>query len=158
MAAIINFGNNPEVTRSSTEHTQSAMTRIDFNPRRGVVGISVSSWMVLILSSATSNCVCHFVCDLMSFYVCSNPAENCVEKLASLPVVEGTNPHVGGNYKGCRFLYAVLATFDDKHCARLEFEPTLDIETAFLPERDRINDQIKCQEQVRSESADFIQG
>lgn len=73
---------------------------------------------------ASTDCTRQFVCDVMSSDFCSNPVENCVEKLASIPITD--QAYIDGNSQGCRFLHTVLAQYDNKHCAHLAFEPTLD--------------------------------
>jgi hypothetical protein len=78
-----------------------------------------------------------FVCDVM-VDSCSNPVDNCVEKLAALPIAEGPNLHFDGNSQGCRFVHASFAKHNEKHCVHIAFEPTADDIMDRLSARNRL--------------------
>jgi len=131
---VTNTGNDAEVSFT-------AMTRFEYNPDKQVIeNIFVDleqSFITYIFGAlAKTDNAREFVCSVKSDD-CYTKEENCVQNLAALPITEGSHNHVDGNSQGCRFLHAMMATFNVKHCAHLAFNPMFDTDG-----------KIKCQESL----------
>lgn len=148
--SVTDYGLDPNVTCRNTVYSMTSMIGIEFNPEKKVVStinVFLDDPFISFLMGelASTNCARNFVCNVMSSDICSNPVENCEEKLAALPIVT-EQANIDGNSQGCRFIHAVLATFNDFHCPHIAFEPT----------EDR-NGEIKCQTSENIEASDFFE-
>jgi len=135
-------------TGSDAELSLTVMTRLEYNPDKQVIesiflDLEESFISFFFSELAKTDTTREFVCSVMSDD-CYAKEENCVKHLALLPVLEGS--HFDGNTQGCRFLHAVLARLNSKHCAHLAFNPVLDIDG-----------KIKCQESIGLLRSDFFE-
>lgn len=126
------------------------MIRFESNPEKQVVKNVFVNYEEQCLSFFLENLQnrivpVSFVCSVMSDD-CSMQEENCVQKLAALPIAEGSDVYFDGNSQGCRIVHAVLAQVNEKHCAHLAFEPTADTDG-----------KIKCQESLGYLRTDFFE-
>ena len=144
---------NPLIKRFSTKISYTAMTHLELNPEIQVIeSVFLVDFEEPFLSfifgeAAKSDVTREFACSVMAD-ACSVTLdeENCIEKLAALSVAEGPHSHFDGNSQACRFLHSTMALENDKHCAHIAFEPTLDEDG-----------KMKCQESQGMLRTDFFE-
>ena len=87
-------------------------------------------------SALNTNGVREYVCEVMRDSCPATWGANgydstgfarCVDDLESLSMSDPP-PYVDGKSQGCRFLHAVFAAEDEKHCPHISFEPAVDVD------------------------------
>jgi hypothetical protein len=109
--------------RNDTIYNATSMTRIIYSPNTNKIESVNVHYDAPVLNFfftelASSDHAREHVCSVMSD-ICAMTAENCVDKMAALPISDG--PYADGNSQACRFVKAAATKVSWDNCAHMSF-------------------------------------